>query len=269
MLPVATITEMRAADAAALADVDHATLVDRAGTGVLHAALTLLGPAYGRRVVVLAGKGSNGADGRVAARLLERRGARVVVVGATGAPRDLPRADLVIDAAYGTGFRGVFQAPVVPPGARVLAVDIPSGVDGDTGVVSGHPMAADRTVTMAALKPGLLQGDGLRLAGSVDVVDIGVDVGRTGIRLIQDADVAALLPQRDPQAHKWSSAVAVVAGSPGMEGAAALAATAAARAGAGMVRLAVPGSAGGGAAGGGAAGGGAAGGGAAGGVAWH
>ena len=76
---------MRAADAAALATVSHETLVDRAGTAVAHAALRLLGGAYGRRIVVVAGKGSNGADGRVAADVLARRGARVRVVEADDA----------------------------------------------------------------------------------------------------------------------------------------------------------------------------------------
>ncbi|MHB8218961.1 MAG: NAD(P)H-hydrate dehydratase [Acidimicrobiales bacterium] len=242
MHPVATVAEARAADAAALERVDHATLVARAGSGVARGALELLGSAYGRRVVVVAGKGSNGADGRVAARLLERRGARVTVIDAESPGPSLPECALVIDAAYGTGFRGRYEAPDVPDGTRVLAVDIPSGVDGDTGAVSGTPMHADRTLTMAALKPGLLQGHGLRLAGEVEVVDIGVPVGRTGIRLMEDEDVAELLAPRPFGAQKWDSAVTVVAGSPGMEGAAVLATTGASRSGAGMVRLAVPGS---------------------------
>ena len=77
MIPVVTVAEMQAIDAEALARVSHDTLVDRAGTAVAAAALGLLGGAYGRRVVVVAGKGSNGADGRVAADRLRRRGARV------------------------------------------------------------------------------------------------------------------------------------------------------------------------------------------------
>ena len=116
MKPVVTVAEMRAADRAALAQVDEAVLVGRAGTAVAGAARALLGSAYGRRVVVVAGKGNNGADGRVAARLLARRGARVAVLEAADAPPVLPRCDLVIDAAYGTGFRGTYDAPV--PAAR-------------------------------------------------------------------------------------------------------------------------------------------------------
>jgi len=73
-------------------------------------------------------------------------------------------------------------------------------------------MAAARTVTFAALKPGLLQGDGPRLAGRVEVADIGIDVGSPGIALVEDADVPAVLPRRPPESHKWTTAVAVVAG---------------------------------------------------------
>jgi len=238
---VATIAEAREADAAALArGVSQSVLVARAGTAVALGALRLLGAAYGRRVVVVAGKGNNGADGRVAASWLRRRGARVLVLDA-GGTAGLPACDLVIDAAYGTGFRGAYQAPPTPPGSAVLAVDVPSGVDADTGAAPGRPTAATATVTFAALKPGLLQGDGAALAGRVEVADIGIPVGPTGIALVEDADFADLLARREANSHKWASAVAVVAGSPGMEGAAALASRGASHAGAGMVRLGVPG----------------------------
>jgi ADP-dependent NAD(P)H-hydrate dehydratase / NAD(P)H-hydrate epimerase len=242
--PVVTVAEMRAVDAEAQESVDLGVLVDRAGTAVASSALRLLGGAYGRRVVVVAGKGSNGADGRVAAARLRRRGARVTVVEASDAPDRLDAArgiDLVIDAAYGTGFRGTYRAPSVPAGIPVLAVDIPSGVDGDSGEACGEPLRADVTVTFAALKPGLLQGDGPLLAGRVEVVDIGLDVDRARLWLVEDGDVARMLPVRARSAYKWQSAVAVVAGSPGMTGAAELCARAAYRAGAGMVRLGVPG----------------------------
>ena len=116
---VLTRDEMRAADAAALGTVSHEILVGRAGTAVGHAALRLLGGAYGRRVVVVAGKGSNGADGRVAASFLAWRGARVRVLDAAdvGGGDALPPCDLVIDGAYGTGFRGSYDAPGIPLGA--------------------------------------------------------------------------------------------------------------------------------------------------------
>jgi NAD(P)H-hydrate epimerase len=164
----------------------------------------------------------------------------VLVVDATDAPEVLPPSDLVIDAAYGTGFRGVWDPPA-PAGAPVLAVDIPSGVDGLTGEAAEGVLPAVRTVTFAALKPGLLLGRGRELAGEVELVDIGLDVGDPPAHLVEDADVAAWLPERPTESHKWKSAVWVVAGSPGMTGAAALCTRAAQRGGAGYVRLSTPG----------------------------
>ena len=76
----------------------------------------------------------------------------------SGPGRRCRRCDLVVDGAYGTGFRGSYDAPAVPPGAAVLAIDIPSGVDADTGEAPGDAVRADRTVTFAALKPGLVAG---------------------------------------------------------------------------------------------------------------
>jgi len=232
---------MAAVDAAATESLD--VLVDRAGAAVARAALDEMGGGYGRRVVVLAGKGSNGADGRVAAGRLARRGVRTTVVDAASGPDRLPPSgghavDLVVDAAYGTGLGRAFEAPAVD--APVLAVDLPSGLDGLTGEALGRPLPAVRTVTFAALKPGLLFGDGPALAGRVEVVDLGLDVSGATAHLVTDADVADLVPSRPVDAHKWRSACWVVAGSPGMEGAAGLAATAALRAGAGYVRLSVP-----------------------------
>ena len=243
MKPVLSVDDMRAVDARALREVPEEVLVERAGTAVATCALRMLGGTYGRRVVVVAGKGNNGADGKVAAERLRRRGARVTVIEAADAPALIGTpgtVDLVIDAAYGTGFRGEYRAPAVPLGIAVLAVDIPSGVDGDTGVACGAPLRADVTVTFAALKPGLLQGDGAALAGRVEVADIGLDTSGARTWLVEDLD-RHLLPPRRRDAHKWQSALAVVAGSPGMTGAADLCARAAYRAGAGMVRLGVPG----------------------------
>ncbi|HEV2766928.1 MAG TPA: NAD(P)H-hydrate dehydratase [Acidimicrobiales bacterium] len=239
MIPVVTPEEMAAVDAAAPEPVE--ILVRRAGGAVARAAVQALGGTYGRRVVVVAGKGNNGADGREAARRLRRAGARVTVLDAGGHHTEVPPCDLVIDAAYGTGFRGDWRPPH-PRGAPVLAVDIPSGVDGRTGEASPEVLAAVRTVTFAALKPGLLLGRGPDLAGEVVVADIGLDVGRAAkARLVTDGDVGGWLPSRPRQTHKWKSAVWVVAGSPGMSGAATLAARGALRAGAGYVRLSTPG----------------------------
>jgi ADP-dependent NAD(P)H-hydrate dehydratase / NAD(P)H-hydrate epimerase len=240
MLPVLTVAEMSAVDATALQTTPLETLVVRAGHAVALAALELMGGAYGRRVVTVTGPGNNGADGRVASAVLAARGARVRVLEA-GSPLPVGPVDLVIDAVFGTGFRGEFRFPAVPAGTPVLAVDIPSGVRGDTGEASGAPVAAHRTVTFVALKPGLLQGDGVRLAGRVTVADIGLPPGDPPVLVVDDGDVAALLPPRSRHGNKWSAAVLVVAGSPGMAGAAALCARSAYRSGAGMVRLGVPG----------------------------
>jgi hydroxyethylthiazole kinase-like uncharacterized protein yjeF len=210
---------------------------------VAQAALRMLGGTYGRRVVVVAGKGSNGADGRVAASVLSRRGARVGVVEAAdvAAGAALPPCDLVVDGAYGTGFRGSYDAPQAPPSAAVLAIDIPSGVDADTGEAPGRAVRADRTVTFAALKPGLLQGGGPLLSGAVEVADIGIGFPTPHALLMEDADVAALLPPRPRGINKWTNAVGVAAGSAGMEGSAILCSRGAMAAGAGMIRLGSPG----------------------------
>jgi len=238
VIPVVTPAEMGEIDAAAPEPVEE--LIERAGAAVARAAVAMLEGTYGRQVVVIAGKGSNGNDGRAAARRLARRGVAVRIVEAADVPARLDRADLVIDAAYGTGFRGSWDGPDTGD-AKVLAVDIPSGVDGLTGQVSGGALAAERTVTFAALKPGLLFHPGRALAGGVTVADIGLDASGARIGVVEDRDVAAWVPPRPVVAHKWQAAVLLVAGSPGMTGAAHLAARAAQRAGAGMVRVASPG----------------------------
>ena len=240
MIPVLTVDEMAAVDAAATEPLD--VLVERAGSAVAWAAVGMLGSTYGKRVTIVAGKGNNGADGRVAARRLERRGVRVRVIEAADAPHRIESADLVIDAAYGTGFRGDYSAPEVGT-TPVLAVDIPSGINGDTGEASGEAVQATATVTFAALKPGLLLADGPVHAGEITLADIGLDVSRGRAHVVEDADVHAWLPPRDRSAHKWRSAVCVIGGSPGLHGAPGLAAAAAHRGGAGNVRLAVPGGA--------------------------
>jgi len=242
MRPIVTPTEMDAVDAAATEPVE--TLINRAGWVLAHTAVSMMGGTYGRRVVVFAGPGNNGADGRVAARLLARRGVRCEMVDAVAATDGLPlrfRPDLIVDAAFGTGLSRPYRFPLGEVQAPVLAADIPSGVDGLTGQAYGSPARATVTLTFAALKPGLLLEPGRSLAGRVEVADIGLDVGPTSTQLVEASDVAEWLPERSPTAHKWNSAVRIVAGSPGMTGAANLAATAAMRAGAGYVQLATPG----------------------------
>lgn len=241
MRPVLTAGEMKAVDAAALAEVGIDELVGRAGAAVARRALEMLGGSYGRRVVVVAGRGHNGDDGRVAARRLAARGVQVRVLDAAR-PGTLPACDLVIDAAYGTGFRGEYAAPPPPPGAAVLAVDIPSGVHADTGAAGPGAVRAAETVTFGALKPGLLLPPGRDHAGVVTVEPIGLPIGAARCHEVLDGDIAALA-RRGREAHKWQTACYVAAGSPGMTGAAALCARAAARAGAGMIRLGSPGAA--------------------------
>ncbi|QGG93899.1 NAD(P)H-hydrate dehydratase [Actinomarinicola tropica] len=239
MIPIVTPAEMGAIDRAAPEPVE--VLIGRAGAATARAALRMLGGGYGRRVAVLAGPGNNGHDGRDAARRLARRGVRVVVHELGDLPARIDGVDLVVDAALGTGARPGFDAPQVAAGIPVLAVDLPSGVDGLTGEAGDGVLAADRTVTFAALKPGLLLGRGRELAGAVEVADIGLDTTAARAHLVTDADVARLVPSRPTDAHKWHAAVWVVAGSPGMTGAAHLTARAAQRAGAGYVRLSTPG----------------------------
>lgn len=241
MIPIVTPEEMSAIDAEASEPTE--VLIRRAGWSVAREATDMLGGTYGRRVVVLAGKGNNGNDGRVAGGLLARRGAHVRVVEVADADRcatGLPECDLVVDAAFGTGFSGTWSPPTTG-GAPVLAVDIPSGIDGRSGQACGSPWHAAVTVTFAALKPGLLQSDGPQYAGRVVLCDIGLDVSRTDAHMVEDADVVGWIPERAPGDHKWRHAVWVVAGSPGMDGAGWLCARSAMRGGAGYVRCSSPG----------------------------
>ena len=241
MKPVLTPEEMAGVDRSATEPVE--VLVERAGFAVAREAKRLMGGAYGRTVIVVAGRGNNGADGRVAARRLAAWGARIELLEAFAlkGAEALPPADLVIDAAYGTGLSRAYE----PPNAGdtpVLAVDIPSGLSGLTG--TGQAMAARATVTFAALKPGLLLGDGPELSGRLSVAEIGLEglvAERAGMSLMEDADLA-LLPRRGRRAHKWQTAVMVVGGSETMHGAPLMVAHGAMRAGAGYALVAVPGS---------------------------
>ena len=246
MIPVVTPARMAEIDAAAPEPTE--VLIERAGAAVARAAVEMMGGRYGRRVVVLAGPGNNGADGRAAARRLRRRGVRARVVSAIDAPETLPPADLYIDAAFGTGLSRPYAPPERGrPDASVLAVDIPSGLDGCTGQALGGPVwAAQRTVTFAALKLGLLFGEGPAACGTTTVADIGLAIGDSDVEacaLLTDGDVEAL-PAGTGATHKWHAAALGVAGSPGMGGAASLACSAALRSGARMVHLNSPAAAG-------------------------
>jgi len=255
------------------------SLMEAAGRETADAAVRVMGGAYGRRAVVVCGKGNNGGDGLVAARYLDGWGVRTTAVlleagGDLREPaasnlarleptqvrvrafsdalltRELARADVAVDAIFGTGFRGVPEdahaeaiAALNAAGVPVVAVDIPSGVNGETGGVEGEAVHADLTVTFGAAKPGVLLFPGATHAGVIEVEPIGFpeDLIRSDLALVEAEDVAGWLPSREPDAHKRSSGFAVVVGgSRNMTGAVALAGSAAYRAGAGLVAMAVP-----------------------------
>jgi len=263
MKPVITPDESARLDAAATEPVE--VLMERAGLGVALAAAGM-GARYGTRVLALAGPGNNGGDAYVAARYLRRRGVAIEVRAlaypkgsdsparkaaaaavAAGVPvrplGDPEPCDLLIDGLFGAGFHGELAGPAAAWTAHpapVLAIDLPSGLDGADGSVAGAAFTAQRTVTFHALKVGHLFGEGPGRCGEIEVVDIGLRGGDPELRLCEAPDAPA--PSRPRTAHKWSAgAVLVVGGSPGIAGAAALAGRAALHFGAGYVRLACPG----------------------------
>ena len=227
------------------------TLMDRAGRAVAWTARRHLDGVYGRHAVVVCGKGNNGGDGLVAARVLAQWGARVTVVE-LAAPVDLARAlaraDLLVDAMYGTGFTGTLEGlaadvAAASPELLTVAVDIPSGIDGRTGAADGPAVHATTTVTFAARKPGLLFEPGRGRAGAVVVADIGIDVGAPTLGIVEDADARAALVagERPADTNKWRAGLLVVGGSGGMTGAPRFVSRAGMRAGAGIVWCGVPG----------------------------
>ncbi len=253
MDPIVTPSQMAAIDAEAPEPVEQ--LIERAGWATAMAAKAVLdGSPYGKWIAVFAGGGNNGEDGRRAVRHLQRWGARCRVFDipfAGNGPGPAGRGsgsayDLVIDACYGTGLRRDFDVGTLPfdvGSVPVLAVDIPSGVDGLTGQLRGRPLRATSTVTFAAAKPGLLVGPGRRYTGPITVADIGLDCSRARTWLLGRSDIAELWPRRPADANKWRQAVYVVGGGPGMTGAPALSSAGALRAGAGYVARSIPGQA--------------------------
>lgn len=269
----------RSESAAVRAGVTLDELMERAGAAVAAEASSLVPDG---RVVVVAGKGNNGGDGWVAARCLLEAGRQVDVLSlaapdtlsgpaaaaarvavASGVawrpitgPGDLvvalAGASLVIDAVFGVGLRDaprsgfaeVLEA-IDDAEAPVLAVDVPSGLDADTGAAPGAVVRADVTVTFGSLKAGLVLQPGASLAGEVVIADIGLpeDMEGVGVLELWDAsDLAMLVPEPGPLDHKGSrGGVLVVGGAPGLTGAVCLAAGAALRSGAGYVTVAVPG----------------------------
>lgn len=236
MIPILTTAQMREADASAVAVRGVDALVSAAGTAVALEAQAMLGTCYGTRVAVLVGPGLNGADGRVAARWLRGRGAKVDVVEVAGQPERLEGYDLVLDAAFGLGCSRPYHAPRVSADTMVLAVDLPSGVDSDSGEILGSPLAATVTVALGALKPAHLIGPSAALVGELRFASLGI-VEHFDDGLIEDRDLDTLVHiGRDD--HKWVHAVQAFAGSPLMPGAAELVVRGALAAGASMIRLA-------------------------------
>ena len=285
---VATAEEMRRLDQAAINEfgLPGPVLMENAGRQVADAVRKLTGELKGRVITVFAGKGNNGGDGLVAARHLINQGAEVKVMllvapeEVTGDARlnldiwrkmgqkvyslhqgdainivrlVLMNTDLIVDAIYGTGFKGkvgsrVGQVIDLLNASRkaIVSVDIPSGLEADTGRVPGPCIRATQTVTFGLPKLGLLLEPAVDYVGEVKVADISIPavlVEREGLRrrLLTPELVKSWLGSRPPAAHKGDfGRVLVVAGSRGMLGAACLAGNGAARGGAGLVTVAVP-----------------------------
>jgi ADP-dependent NAD(P)H-hydrate dehydratase / NAD(P)H-hydrate epimerase len=235
MIPILSLSEMRAADAKAVAARGQDSLVRDAGTAVALVAQRLLGHCYARRVCVVAGPGLNGADGRVAAQWLSSRGALVRVVPFDKTPALLEDYDLVVDAAFGTGASRPYVAPKVSAGIAVLAVDLPSGVDTDTGALLGAPLKATATIALGAYKPAHFSGPSADLVGELHFAGLGI-VSAHDDGLISDDDLAHLI-MFNVDDHKWGHALQAFVGSTLMPGAAELVLRGALAGGASMIRL--------------------------------
>ncbi|WP_326598613.1 NAD(P)H-hydrate dehydratase [Streptomyces sp. NBC_01803] len=265
------VETVRAAERALMARLPEGALMARAAAGLAAACAELLGRRrYGARVVLLVGSGDNGGDALYAGARLARRGVAVTavtvspgrahpgglaalraaggrVVGPADAERAIARARLVVDGITGIGGRGGLRPEAGEParlaaerGVPVVAVDLPSGVDADTGEVAGPAVRAALTVTFGTHKPGLLIDPAREYAGEVRLVDIGIGPelpAEPDVAALEDADVSALLPRPAAESDKYRrGVVGVAAGSARYPGAAVLAVGGALRGGAGAVR---------------------------------
>jgi ADP-dependent NAD(P)H-hydrate dehydratase / NAD(P)H-hydrate epimerase len=283
MTPVLSRDQMRAYDKIAIEDfgVPSLDLMETAGRGAAGVIAKLVS-LPGAAVTIVCGSGNNGGDGFVVARHLFERGAQVTVVlvdpgerlspdarvnrdaylrmggeicdlGSDLSPLDraLSGAAVVVDAVFGTGLTRTVEgrhsdviSRINRCKARRVALDVPSGLDADTGIALGIAVRADDTVTFGHRKIGLLTSDGPRHAGRLHVVDLGVPAAvleRAGrvAEVIETGDVASWIEPRDVCAHKHGAgSVRVIAGSPGKVGAALLVARGALRSGAGLVTVA-------------------------------
>ncbi|MFC9279270.1 NAD(P)H-hydrate dehydratase [Streptomyces collinus] len=267
-----SVETVRAAERALMARLPEGALMQRAAAGLAAACADLLGRVYGSRVVLLVGSGDNGGDALYAGARLARRGAGVTAVlltpgrthsgglaalrragGSVAAPGDearlIDRADLVLDGIVGIGGKGGLRPDAEAPAAMVersraavVAVDLPSGVEADSGEVRGAAIRADLTVTFGTHKPGLLVDPAREYAGSVRLVDIGLELPPGAeLEALQHADVARLLPSPAAESDKYRrGVVGIAAGSARYPGAAVLAVSGALRGGAGAVRYVGP-----------------------------
>ncbi len=256
-----TPAEMGQADAAAPGlGVPGPTLMENAGRAVARAIAARMRP---RRTLVLAGPGNNGGDGYVAARLLANQGWPVCVAAlaepragsdAAGAarrwsgpmcrfsPEEAARADLVVDAVFGAGLSrdvGGIVAETLAAARQIVAIDVPSGLDGETGAMRGACVPAWLTVTFFRLKPGHLLLPGRDLCGETVLADIGMPRGAMGpVSTFANTPDLWTLPGLAADSHKYSRGHVTVIGGDAMTGAARLAADAARHAGAGLVTIA-------------------------------
>ncbi|MFE5870451.1 NAD(P)H-hydrate dehydratase [Streptomyces roseifaciens] len=267
-----SVETVRAAERALMAQLPHGALMQRAAAGLAAACAGLLRRVYGARIALLVGSGDNGGDALYAGARLARRGAGVTAVlvaperahaaglaalraaggrvaSAEAADGVLRGADLVLDGIVGIGGKGGLRPDAAQlvraaadGGAILVAVDLPSGVDADTGEVRGTAVRADATITFGAYKPGLLVDPAREHAGALRLVDIGLQLpARPDAESLQHADVAALLPQPAAESDKYRrGVVGVVAGSARYPGAAVLAVAGALHGGAGAVRYTGP-----------------------------
>jgi len=276
VIPAHRVADVRAAEAVVMGRSPEGALMQRAAAALAVECAAVLrgrtGGVAGRRVVVLAGAGDNGGDALFAAARLARRGAAVHVVTTAGrvhpaglaAARvagarasDLPPdlggllagADLLVDGIAGIGGRGGLRPALAglpsaaAGGPAVVAVDLPSGLDADTGAVEGAVLPADVTVTFGTAKPCHLLAPAAGLCGRLVVVDLGTrgELPVPAVERVEPADVARDWRRPGPGDDKYSrGVVGVVAGGPDYTGAAVLAVEAAVRAGAGMVRYLGP-----------------------------
>ncbi|MYW68318.1 NAD(P)H-hydrate dehydratase [Streptomyces sp. SID8379] len=266
------VETVRSAERALMARLPDGALMQRAAAGLAVACAELLGKVYGSRVALLVGSGDNGGDALYAGARLARRGAGVTALllspdrahagglaalraaGGTvldaateSAPEIVGRADLVMDGIVGIGGKGGLRprAAQLAEAARglVVAVDLPSGVDADTGEVHGDAVRATATVTFGTYKPGLLIDPAREYAGALRLVDIGLELPAADAELeaLQHADVSSLLPEPAGESDKYRrGVVGVVAGSARYPGAAVLAVAGALHGGAGAVRYVGP-----------------------------